>query len=132
MIYEMRTRPKFMRSSEGVLAGVLQGLANTFKIDVMVLRLSWLALVLFFGTGVFLYVVLALLLPREDQLEDYEKPKILGVCHRISDSYGYELGVVRLMVFSSFFLSFGAALLLYLGAFFLLPERRNIKYYRVY
>ena len=60
MIYEMRTRPKFMRSSEGVLAGVLQGLANTFKIDVMVLRLSWLALVLFFGTGVFLYVVLAL------------------------------------------------------------------------
>jgi phage shock protein PspC (stress-responsive transcriptional regulator) len=132
MIYEMRTRPKFVRSQNGILAGVLEGLANSFKIDATVLRLCWIGLILFFGTGVFLYLVLAFILPREDKLMDFEKPKVLGVCYRISENYGYELGIVRLMVFSSFFLSFGAAFLLYVGAFFLLPEGRAVKYYRVF
>lgn len=128
----MKKRNRFMRSSEGMVAGVLDGLAKEFKVDTMALRLAWLALVLVFGTGIFLYLILAFLLPREDQLNDYEKPKVLGVCYRISENYGYELALVRLAVFASFFFSFGAAFLLYLGAFFLLPERGQVKYYKVY
>lgn len=131
MIYEMRPRNRWMRSSEeGIVAGVLAGLARGLNLDVTVVRLVWLISVLFFGSGLLFYFFLAILLPREDALIEYERPKFLGVCYRISTNYGHELAVVRILFTASFILSFGMTFLAYIALFFLLPENGNRRYYR--
>lgn len=131
MIYELKPRNRWMRShDEGIVAGVLSGLAKSLNIDVTVVRLIWLVSVLFFGSGFLFYLFLAVLLPREDKIAQYEKPKVLGVCHRISMKYGHEVALVRVLFTASFILSFGLTFLAYVLLFFLLPERSQYRYYR--
>lgn len=131
MIYEMRPRNRWTRSAhEGIVAGVLSGLARGLNMDVTIVRLVWLISVLFFGSGLLLYVLLALLLPREDAIDDYEKPKFLGVCARIGRNYGHEIALVRILFTASFILSFGVTFLAYVVLFFLLPENGQHRYYR--
>ena len=131
MIYEMKPRNRWMRSSEDrVVAGVLSGLARGLSLDVTVVRLVWLISVLFFGSGLLFYVFLAFLLPRDDKVTEYERPKVLGVCHRIGTQYGHEIALVRMLFTASFILSFGITFLAYFLLYFLLPERSEHRYYR--
>lgn len=131
MIYELKPRNRWMRSSEeGIVAGVLSGLARGLELDVTLVRLVWLVSVLFFGSGLLFYVLLAFLLPRDDKVAEYERPKVLGVCHRIGTQYGHEIALVRILFMASFILSFGITFLAYFLLFFLLPEKSNHRYYR--
>lgn len=131
MIYELRPQNRWMRSTDDrIVAGVLSGLARGLNLDVTVVRLVWLVSVLFFGSGLLFYAFLAFLLPSEDNLVQYERPKVLGVCHRISSNYGHELAIVRILFAASFILSFGMTFLAYAVLFFLLPERSMRRYYR--
>ncbi len=50
-------------SSDRVLAGVAGGLARHFELDPVLVRLAFVLLTIFAGSGVLLYVVLALVLP---------------------------------------------------------------------
>lgn len=133
MIYELKPRNRWVRSNgERIVSGVLSGLARTLNLDVTLVRLVWLVSVLFFGSGILFYIFLAFLLPREDKVEEYEKPKVLGVCHRIGTNYGHEIAAVRVLFAASFILSFGITFLAYFLLFFLLPERPNHRYYGTY
>ena len=51
-----------------MLCGVCGGIAEYFGIDPSIVRLVWAALVLFGGTGVLLYIIAAIILPRKSQI----------------------------------------------------------------
>ncbi|HLN64991.1 MAG TPA: PspC domain-containing protein [Symbiobacteriaceae bacterium] len=51
------------KSRDKWLAGVCGGIADYFNVDPVLVRALWLAAAFFFGTGLLLYVILAILLP---------------------------------------------------------------------
>ena len=57
---------KLYRIMEGKqLCGVCTGLAEYFNLDVSLIRVIWVLIVLFGGTGVLLYIILALVIPEK-------------------------------------------------------------------
>lgn len=114
---------KFVRSPDGVIFGVCRGLGEGLGLDVVLLRAIWLVALLYFGTGLLFYVVLALTLPRADQLDQANDTKLLGVCARISTRYGVEVGLVRAAFVFFTLLSAGiGGLLIYVVGYFLIPK----------
>lgn len=59
----VRAKKLFRDTQNKVLGGVLSGLGHYFNIDVIWLRIIFVILVLFFGTGVLLYILLWILIP---------------------------------------------------------------------
>lgn len=55
------TRPK----NNKVIAGVCAGIANYFNIDPVLVRIIWLVLLLFFGIGLFGYLLLWVVMPEK-------------------------------------------------------------------
>ncbi len=51
------------------IAGVCGGIAQYFDIDSTIIRLAFLFMVLAWGTGVLAYIVAALVIPNESQVE---------------------------------------------------------------
>ncbi len=47
------------------LCGVCGGLAQYFNIDSTIVRLIWLLLIIFAGTGILAYIIAALVIPEE-------------------------------------------------------------------
>lgn len=87
---------RFVRSEDGILFGVCSGLSRAFGLDIVAMRIIWVVALLWFGSGLFLYLALAISLPRVDQLDHALDSKALGVCARISSRYAVEVGLVRL------------------------------------
>ncbi|WP_413558871.1 PspC domain-containing protein [Bdellovibrio sp. HCB209] len=113
---------RWVRASDGALCGVCKGLAQAFEIETWILRVIWLVAVLWFGTGVLLYFILWLTLPRVDRLDQALDRKVLGVCARIAKRYQLEVGVVRTTAVLFLCVTFGAAILVYGLCYFLIPE----------
>lgn len=57
-----------LSTTDKKIAGVCGGVAKYFNIDPTLVRLAYVALVLFGGTGILLYIICALVIPREDQI----------------------------------------------------------------
>jgi len=57
---------KLCKSKNKKLAGVCGGIAEYFGIDPTIIRLLWVISVLFAGTGILLYIVCALVLPKPE------------------------------------------------------------------
>jgi phage shock protein PspC (stress-responsive transcriptional regulator) len=55
------TRPK----NNKVIAGVCAGIANYFNVDPVLVRIIWLVLLLFFGIGLFAYLLLWVVMPEK-------------------------------------------------------------------
>lgn len=55
------TRPK----NNKIIAGVCAGFANYFNVDPVIIRIIWLILLLFFGVGLFAYLILWLIMPEK-------------------------------------------------------------------
>ncbi|MGB0454546.1 MAG: PspC domain-containing protein [Bacteriovoracaceae bacterium] len=123
----VKSEDKWVRSQDGVLFGVCEGLAKRFNVDPNLMRLIWFLSVVLFGTGLFLYIVLGLVLPREDDLYDYNRPKLLGVCQRLHYRTGVELGILRLLMVLGALFSFGIVFIGYIAAAIFLPDRRAAK-----
>lgn len=71
----METAPWLRRPENGMIAGVCAGLAERFEISVTVVRLAFVvAFLLGFGTALVLYVVLWLVMPREERPLDLDSP----------------------------------------------------------
>ena len=51
-----------------ILCGVCGGIAEYFNIDPSIVRLVWAALVIMGGTGILLYIIAAIILPRKSQV----------------------------------------------------------------
>ena len=56
----------FERSSNGMLGGVCEGIANYFGIDPTLVRVAWVVGSWFYGIGVLLYIALWLITPCDD------------------------------------------------------------------
>ncbi len=69
---EPKYRPKtvskklFRDSDDKFLGGVCSGLAHYFGMDVIWMRLLWLVLFFFFGTGILVYILLWILIPQAE------------------------------------------------------------------
>lgn len=63
------TKLLFRSTKNKMIGGVAGGIAEYFSVDPNIIRLVFIFLVLFGGSGVLLYLVLWLLLPAEDHLE---------------------------------------------------------------
>jgi phage shock protein C len=60
---------RLLRSrNDRIIAGVASGLAATFNIDPILVRLGFVALALFNGLGLVLYLAMWLLVPNEDSV----------------------------------------------------------------
>lgn len=116
---------RWVRSPDGLVAGVCEGLSKRLDIDPWVLRLLWLGTVLLFGTGLFLYVILAIALPREDKLAEASNKRLLGVCARIARVSDLEVGVVRTLAILLAVASFGATIVGYLVLHFVMDDGRS-------
>lgn len=59
---------KNLRKSTGnkMLCGVCAGVAKYFEVDPTLVRLAWVALALFAGGGIILYIIAAILMPNDD------------------------------------------------------------------
>ena len=51
-----------------MFCGVCGGIAEYFNIDPSIVRLVWAALVIMGGTGILLYIIAAIILPRKSQV----------------------------------------------------------------
>lgn len=116
---------KFVRSPEGAIFGVCRGLADGLGIDVIALRIIWLVALLCFGTGLLFYMILAVTLPRADQLDRAHDSKLLGVCARISERYNVEVGLVRagFVFFTLLSAGFGG-IFAYVVCYFVIPKNK--------
>lgn len=115
---------KWVRSSQGWLAGVCEGLAPRFGMPIWAMRLIWvLGTLLAFGTGIFLYLILALCLPEENSLHEAENKKALGVCLRLSRAFNMEVGLVRVLTVLLGLASLGITIVGYIILHFIVPER---------
>ena len=116
--------PRWVRSKDGLVAGVCQGLGESFSIDVWLVRLALIASILFFGTGLLIYIILAFTLPRADKYQEAQDRILLGVCGRITRRTGTEIGLVRSLCVGLGFLSLGATAVGYIVLYFLMPDSR--------
>jgi phage shock protein PspC (stress-responsive transcriptional regulator) len=115
VVIEVARRQKyFVRSIDGYLAGVCEGVAKRLGMDPWLVRTLWIISLLLMGSGAILYFLMAIILPREDQLNEYDQSKILGVCHRISMRTGFDLGMIRLLAILSGIASAGVTVIVYL------------------
>ena len=55
-----------MRSSNGMLGGVCEGIANYFGIDPTLVRVAWVVDSWFYGIGILLYIALWFIAPCDD------------------------------------------------------------------
>lgn len=115
---------KWVRAKDGVIFGICKGLARTFEVPVGVFRLLWLVSLLFFGAGLWLYLILAVSLPREDKAVQALDPVVLGVCTKIALRTQVEVGVVRFLTILLALMSFGATLVGYIVLYFVMDQKK--------
>lgn len=113
---------RWTRASDGALAGVCKGLADALGIEIWIVRVIWLIAVLWFGTGILLYLILTICLPRVDKLDQALDRKLLGVCARIAKRYRIEVGIVRTGFVVMALGTFGVAILGYGLCYFFVPK----------
>lgn len=113
---------RWVRSDKGAMAGVCAGLAQALGIETWILRVIWIVAILWFGTGILLYLILAICLPRVDKLDQALDSKLLGVCARIAVRYRIEVGLIRTAFVLLALCTFGAAILGYGLCYFLIPK----------
>jgi len=118
---------RFTRSSTGILAGVCKGLAQRFQIDLMLARILFIGSVIFFGVGIGFYIILALCLPREDQLAQAYDTRIMGVSARLALRFDLDVGLVRTLSLILFLTSLGSTILFYVILYFVLPSREELE-----
>ena len=113
---------KWKRSENGIVAGVCRGLAESFKVDIWLIRILWLIATLWFGVGLVLYFILAISLPRADRLDHALDSKFLGVCARMAVRFDVEVGVVRSITCLFATSTFGLVMIGYVIGYFVFPR----------
>lgn len=130
------SRKLYRDEKRKILGGIGAGLGNYFKIDPVWPRLI-LALLAFstYGAGILLYVLLWILLPVSDTLEDEPSVrkmyrdsgnKVLGgVAAGVAAFFGTEASLIRVL-FIVFAIIGGAGILVYIILWIALPEAKSI------
>lgn len=117
---------KWLRSSQGLVAGVCAGIGRRLGIDPWLVRFAWLLSICAFGTGVLAYLILAFCLPRDDDPLQGQQRRFLGVCWRLSQCSGLEVGLVRTLTVVLSLASLGLTVLGYFVLnFFVLDDEHD-------
>lgn len=117
----------WIRAEDGILGGVCLGIARQFDLSPLLVRIVWLMSIMFFGTGLALYIACIIAFPRSDKLDQAHDKMILGVCARIGARGDIEVGLARLIAIFLLCTTFGAALVGYIVLHFVLnPENKSI------
>jgi len=91
MIMGFSKRRKLYRSRGGVILGVCEGIANWADFPVSTVRLIFILLVLLAGMSIWVYFILALVIPAESEYSrDYGSSQDSRSDHRRSDKAGRE------------------------------------------
>ena len=61
----MEEKKRLTRSDDKMIGGVCVGLAEYLDIDPTIVRIVWVLMVLFAGFGILLYVILWLIMPKQ-------------------------------------------------------------------
>ena len=61
----MEEKKRLTRSNKKMIGGVCAGLAEYLDIDPTIVRIVWVLMVLFAGFGILLYVILWLIMPKQ-------------------------------------------------------------------
>ncbi len=130
----MHRSARITRSADGIVGGVCSGLARHFNVSPNLLRVLWIAAVLFFGTGILMYLALWWIVPREGEVPaeptwdsaklrrtEHDR-KLLGVCGGLARRWDLDPTVVRLGVLAIATLSFGIVAVAYLVAAVFIPS----------
>jgi phage shock protein PspC (stress-responsive transcriptional regulator) len=128
MEYELS---RWVKRNDGWFCGIFEGLAFKTGINPNIFRTIWLLSLVLFGSGIFFYFILMMVVPHEDELVNYETPKFLGVCNDLSHRLNIELSLIRLFAVGSFFLTGGVVFLVYIALWMLLPRHYNYCYKRL-
>jgi phage shock protein C len=113
---------RWVRSKNGMVAGVCEGLARHFAIEAWILRVVLVVGTLCLFTGPLLYLMLAISLPREDRIAEAYEGFVLGVCSRVSRRSDIEIGLVRFGTILFTLFSGGFAILVYVVLYFFMPD----------
>lgn len=133
------------RSSSGVLAGVCEGLGSRMGLEPTMLRILFLASLLFGGAGLVLYAVLWWLIPTESQrvieptiwttdgqgrrvppfARTQADRKVLGVCGGLARRWQVDSAIVRLGALTLVALSAGVALVAYFVLAIVMPGQHD-------
>ncbi|EAC8434663.1 PspC domain-containing protein [Listeria monocytogenes] len=62
----------YKSSSQKMIAGVCGGIAEYFRIEVTIVRLVWVAATLFLGSGILLYILAAIIIPKATPESEWE------------------------------------------------------------
>lgn len=116
------TNLKWVRADDGIIGGICLQLARQINLDPWLVRVAWLMTVCVFGTGLLAYVALIIALPRTDRLDKANQPMVLGVCVRLAQRGGLEIGLARLVTLLLLVISCGAVIVGYFALHFLLPK----------
>lgn len=112
----------WVRTKTGLIAGVCEGVARRLNVEPWLVRFVLVMTILFAGTGLLAYFLLAVSLPREDRVDTAYEKMILGVCARIARRSQIEIGIVRSAAAFATCATFGVAIVAYIVLYFLLPE----------
>lgn len=119
------------------IGGVCSGIAAYLKIDVSIVRFLFVAALVVFGTGIAIYIILWIVIPKAtgeeaEALKEYElnytnkiyrskeTKAIAGVCSGLALHLSLEIWVVRLAFFVGLFV-FGSTFIIYLIAWLIIP-----------
>jgi phage shock protein C len=70
--------PRLTKSkNDKIIEGVCGGLAEYFRIDPVLVRFIFIILIFFDGLGILLYLILVIIMPKADKLEQSPKETIL-------------------------------------------------------
>jgi phage shock protein PspC (stress-responsive transcriptional regulator) len=126
------------------IAGVCGGLAETIGVDALLLRIAFVILAFVNGTGLILYLVMMIVLPKgeqgdkipvkevEEEMESNEAKKlyrveknkmIAGVCTGLERYFGLDVSLIRLILVAVTLFSGGIGIILYIVLWIILPVK---------
>ena len=122
---------KLHRSQNSSIAGVCAGIAETFGVDVLIIRLAFLLSMFGGGTGLLLYLILWAILPVEESylIEESDKKKLYrsrhnkmigGVCGGLAKYLNWDISIIRL-IFIFLVISAGTGVLFYIVLWVAIP-----------
>ena len=108
----------WVRVKDAPIAGVCGGLAKIMDVEAYLIRLGLVVFIFFGGVGALAYVLLALAMPREDNVDKYFSKKVLGVCYALSQKLEIDLVMIRFATLVLMVTSFGVGIIVYVALFF--------------
>lgn len=126
-----------LSEKDKIIFGVCAGIGESFGVNANLIRIAFLISLLFGFLGFFLYLILAVILPKNNKKQEvvdveeekertkicrsWEKRMLAGVCGGFSNYFGWDVSLIRL-AFVLMTMAGGVGVLLYLFFWFIFPN----------